>query len=286
MCEAMINFNRDGVLCLLAISAVCILLLAAFVSTAGCVTAAKNTGRELLKTPTPTPTPLPTPTPTPLPTPIPTPSSIPTLAARYVDPFIPGERWESQWYKWHREDVQGINGEGTKDLMVGIVAYRHKFLDSYTWYNNALGQYFTETPPTGTRYLAVWVHEEMLGDNATFDPSMWAFDETAFRLQINGNLYYPYQGHNPVNNIKEFEGYHDYYDVYIAPPFGYDLVFTSHSPQSGGWEAMQRGWLRLGQGNALDGYILFEVPATTYEKDMILTGAFSTFGDAYWHFSP
>jgi hypothetical protein len=132
------------------------------------------------------------------------------------------------------------------------------------------------------RYLAVWVHEEMMGDNQSFDPSMWVFDDSAFRLQIGNRMYIPDYSHNPVNNIKEFDQYDDFYDTYIAPPFGYDLIFTSHAPESGGWEAMPRGWLRLGQGNAVDGYILFQVPEDTFDRDVMLLGSFSTFGDAYW----
>lgn len=264
-------------------------MVVGFTVSSGCITYAKTQGKELitdaLKTPTPTPTPTLLPTPTPTPTPIPTPTTIPTIAPHYVDPYMPGERWEGQWYKWLRTDVQGINGEGLKDLHIGLIVYRHTWLDTYTWYNNAVGQYYTEKPEPGNRFFVAWVHEEMLGDNVSYDPSMWAFDEGDFRLQINQGIWPVDPNHIPVNNIRELENYHDYYDTHTAPPFGYDLVFTGHSPKSGGWEAMRRGWLRMGKGNSLDGYLIFQVPKETYEKDMMLLGAFSTFGDAYWRFS-
>jgi hypothetical protein len=125
----------------------------------------------------------------------------------------------------------------------------------------------------------------MIGDDPSFDPRMWAFDEGDFRLQTESAIYPVDPSHVPVNNILELENYHDLYDVYITPPFGWDLIFTGHAPESGGWEAMRRGWLRMGKSNALDGYLIFQVPEKTYEKDMLLLGSFSTFGGAYWRFS-
>ena len=280
----MIEINYKGIAWGFAI----ILMLIAFVAmvlSAGCITAAKNVGKEIMKTPTPTPTPLPTPTPTPKPTPVPTVSSIPTLAPHYVDPFAPGERWEGQSYQWRRLDVQGINGEGIKDLWVSVITYRHKFLDRYSWFNNADGNYYSQEPSAGNRYLAVWVHEEMMGENSSYDPSMWIFDERSFRLQVGGKAYSADETHNPVNHILEFDQYHDYYDTVIAGPFSWNVRYTGQSPATGGYDATRQGWLRWGPGNAADGYILFEVPKETYEKDVILLGAFSTFGNAYWRFA-
>ena len=279
----MININYKGILWFFMIAAMLIAFMA-MVASSGCVTMAKNIGKDVMKTPTPTPTPKPTPKPV-IPTPVPTPEGVPTLAAHYVDPFLHGERWEGQWFKWLRNDVQGINGEGKKDLYVGIIAYRHKFLDRYSWFNNAVGNYQSQWPADGNRYFAVWIHEEMLGPNSSFDPSMWVFDESAFRLQIGDKVYYPDETHNPVNHILEFDNYHDYYDTVIASPFSWNIRFTGHDPATGGYAATRQGWLRWGPGNAVDGYILFEIPADTYEKDVILLGAFSTFGNAYWRFA-
>ena len=280
----MIEINYKGIAWGFAI----ILMLVAFMAmvvSSGCVTMAKNIGKEVMKTPTPTPTPLPTPTPTPKPTPLPTPVSIPTLAAHYVDPFMYGERWEGQFYEWRRYNVQGINGEGLKDLWVSILAYRHKFLDRYSWYNNAMGNYMSQSPKEGYRYFAVWVREEMLGSNSSYDPSMWVFDESAFRLQVGNSVYYPDETHNPVNHILEFDNYPEYDKAGIAGPFAWKILYTGHDPATGGYTATRPGYMRWGPGNAIDGYILFEIPANTQEKDVMLLGSFSTFGSAYWRFT-
>ena len=276
----MIEFNYRAVIAYGIIALVLSILVLAFVGTSGCITAGKQTIKEIMKTPTPTPTPSPTPTPTKTPTPKPTPSSMPTLAAHYVDPFMPGERWENQWFKWNRIDVQGY-----KDLQIGIVAYRHSFIDKYTWWNAATGNYQEEKPAAGNRYFVVWVHEEMLGENQTYDPSMWIFDERSFKLQVKSSLYDVVTSHNPVNRIKEFDQKYDYYNTFTAPPFGWDIRYSGNSPETAGFVAERRGWLRWGKGNAVDGYLLFEIPKDSMEEQIALIGSFSRFGSAYWKFT-
>lgn len=276
----MIEFNWDSSSKFFIIALILSALVVAMTIDSGCITYAKKIGKDVLATPTPTPTPLPTPTPTPRPTPVPTPKAIETLAAHYVDPFMEGERWENQWFKWTRLDVQG-----NKDLSIGIVAYRHAWLEYYTWWNAALGNYQVQQPAEGNRYFVVWVHEEMLGDNSSYDPSMWIFDETSFRLQANGVVYSPDETHNPVNRIRELDTKYDLYNTVTAGPFGWDLRYSGNNPGTAGYIAERRGWLRWGKGNAVDGYILFEVPESSMENEIYLMGGFSTFGSAYWRFT-
>ena len=274
----MTKFNWEFVAFLAMIVYVLMALMAMALS-AGCVTAAKNVYKDITATPIPTPTPSPTPRPI-IPTPIPTPAGLPTLAMRNVDPFVHGERWQGQWFKWLRTDVQG-----EKELYAGIIVYRSEFVDQLTYYNNLWGQYYQEKPAAGNRYFVVWVHEEMFGENGTYDPSMWIFDEADFRLQINGTMQRNVWPVIPEYQIGEFQNKYDYYDTVIAAPFGYDRVYTSHNPETGGWIAQKRGWLRMGKGNAIDGYMIYEVSDRTMPEDVILLGNFATFGNAYWRFT-
>jgi hypothetical protein len=258
-------------------------VLSAFVMillSAGCIPAGKQIYADATATPIPTPTPSPTPTEAPI-TPEPTPEAIPTLNIEYVDPFAAGARSENQWYKWYRPDVQGL-----KDLQIGIVVYRHRFLDRYTWWNPSTGNYFTQRPAPGYRYFAVWVHQEMIGTNQTDDPSFWSFDSNAFALQVGTTIYtHQINGtYNPVVRIKEFDDYTDYYNTITAPPFGYYIKYTGVNPDTGGFRAEKLGWLRMGQGNAIDGFILYEIPKESQTRDIQLLGEFGTFGSAQWIF--
>ena len=276
----MTDFNWKDFLLFAGIGLGLILGSVILVSTSGCITAAKSITEQALATPTPTPTPLPTPTPTPTPTPKQTPVSLPTIEQRYVDPFIHGERSENQWFKWYRQDVSGL-----KDMTVGIIAYRHTFLDSYTWYNAATGNYQEQYPESGKRYFAVWIHQEMFGTNATNDPRMWGFDKTAFRLQYKNQLIPSDTVHLPVNRILEFDELMDYYHVVTAPPFGYRVFYSGFNPETAGMVAEPIGYLRMGKGNSIDGYLLFEIPKEAFSEDVMLLGSFSTFGTAYWRFA-
>jgi hypothetical protein len=218
-----------------------------------------------------------TPTPTPTPTPKQTPKAIETLAAHYVDPFIHGERWEGQWFKWNRFDVQGL-----KDLSIGIIIYRHAWLDSFTWWDYTSANYQTQKPKEGFRYLVVWVHEEMFGNTTENDPSFWVFDESAFRVQVKGTLYSADTSNNPVNHIKELENYFDFYNAEITKPFTYLIRYSRNDFSDAGVIAERVPVLRMGPGNAADGYILFQVPKNTMEEDVMILGGFSRFGNAYW----
>jgi hypothetical protein len=273
------EINYRGIAYALVVAALLFAFLVCFMATAGCITAAKDTVTVILATPTPTPTPIPTPTATPTPTPKQPPVSLPTIKQQPVDPLIHGERSEGQWFKWYRPDVSG-----TKDLDAGVIAYQHAWLDNYTWYNPSLGQYFKQEPTKGNRYFVVWVHEELFGTNSTNDPGMYPFYDDAFRLQVKGNLIEADTVHNPVCRILELDHKYDYYNTITAPPFGWYIKQIGYSPETGGYAAIPIGEIRMGQGNAADGYILFEVPKNTMTEDVILLGNFARFGSAYWRF--
>jgi hypothetical protein len=277
------KINYGGISLFLVISVLLVMLMLMILST-GCVTAAKNVGREIMKTPTPTPVPVTVPTTAP-PTPRPTPEAVKTIAPYPVDPFVPGQRWEGQWFQWWRKDVQGINSEGKKDLNVGVIVYRHAFLDYYTWYNAEMGNYQVQKPSKGNRYFAVWIHEEMIGNTTEFDPSMWIFDQDSFYLQVYDQII-PYnpEVHNPVLRILEFDRMYDYYDTVTAGPFGYRVQYQRSESDSAGYMAIPQGWLRMGEGNAADGYLIYEIPERTMEEDLQLIGTFATFGQASWRF--
>ena len=275
----MIDINYKGMLWCLAIVVMMVLVLMAMVASSGCVSAAKAVYSDLTATPVPTPTPEPTPIPT-IPTPIPTPIGLPILDARYVDPYMQGERWEGQWFKWLR-----LNVSGYKNLNPGIIIYRHAFLDYYTWYNNDLAQYFVQKPSEGKRYFVVWIHEEVLGENQTYDPSMAIFDEMAFRLQYKGILISPDSTYSPLNRIREFEHTYDYYNTERTGPFAYLVRYSSSARGTAGFIAERMTFLRMGPGNSIDGYVIYEVPKDAQESDLLIVGSFARFGSAYWRFA-
>jgi hypothetical protein len=272
------EFNYKGVCALIGLILILICLMTLILS-AGCITASKNIYIDITATPAPTPTPEPTPVPTiEIITPEPTPAAI-EIQEDYVDPYASGERNFGQWFKFYRADVQGL-----KDLDYGIIAYRWRFLDRYTWYNAAQGNYFTERAPEGSRFVAIWVRQETFGTNISDDSSFWVFEDKSFALQVKDKLVPQDASHNPVNLIKEFDDYTDYTNTITAPPHNYYIKYTGHNPATGGFAAEKIGVIRMGPGNAIDGYLLYIVPKDTQVRDMIFLGNFGTFGSAQWKF--
>ena len=271
------EINWDGIIGWLIIAFVLVAFVAMILS-AGCITLAKSAYTDLTATPEPTPTPIPI-IPAPTPTPRQTPTALESILQKPVDPFIHGERSEGQWFKWYRPDILGL-----KDLDAGVIAYRHAWLDNYSWYDNAMGQYYKQEPTKGNRYFVVWVHEEIFGTNSTNDPGMYPFYDDAFRIQVKDKLIEADTVHNPVCRILELDHKYDYYNTITAPPFGWYIKQIGYSPETGGYAALRIGEIRMGQGNAADGYILFEVPKGTMTEDVILLGNFARFGSAYWRF--
>ena len=222
---------------------------------------------------------IPKPTPIPTPTPRQLPIALPTIPQITVDPYIHGERWEGQWFKWYRPDVVGL-----MDLHAGIIVYDHAWLDSYTWYNTPMGQYYKQEPTKGNRYFAVWINQEAFGTDAHNNTGFYPFYENAFRLQVKDRLIEVDTVHNPTCRILEFDNKDDYYNAITAPPLGYYIKRVGYTPETGGYVALRIGEIHIGKSNSESGYLLFEVPKDTQPEDVMLLGNFQRFGTAYWRF--
>lgn len=230
--------------------------------------------------------------PTPIPFAVTTIPPAPTTAikAKQIDMYANGERWQKQWFRHvtMRRIVQGNDLSPMKPLEFGVVVYDHKFLSSYTWWSDANGQYYREVPAPGYKYLIVFVHEEVFGDPKFNIPNMPILDAADFVVQNKQNFYYNDTTYNPVDRILEFDTKGDYYGISRVGAFGYTRIFvgqsTLYNTQFGGWIAEQKTDVYTGLGNAVDGYIVYQVPSYATDSDTFLVGNFGTQGNAYWRF--
>lgn len=231
-------------------------------------------------------------TPTKIPVAIATIPPVPTspIKAKQVDMYADGERWEKQWFK-HVSMLKTnplSDVAPKKPLEFGVVVYDHKFLSSYTWWSDVNGQYYREIPRPGYKFLFVFIHEEVFGDSRTHIPNMPVFDESSFVVQIKQDLYYNDTNYNPVNHILEFDTKGDYYGISRVAAFAYTRIFIGRSvrygTQYGGWIAEKKIDMYTGQGNAVDGYIIYQVPTNATDNDTLLVGNFGAQGNAFWRF--
>jgi hypothetical protein len=216
------------------------------------------------------------------PTPIPTPG----IKAKQVDAYATGERWEKQWYKHieMKRPNQFSDASPKKPLEYGIVVYDHKFMSSYTWWSDANGQYYKEIPKQGYKFLFVWIHEEVFGDPKINIHNMYGFDERCFVVQRNDIFYYNDTTYNPVNRILEFDNKGDLYGISRTSAFGYQRTYVGMSSRYGGWIAEDKSDIYIGNGNAWDGYVIYQVPESSTDSDVLIVGNFKEQENAYWRF--
>jgi hypothetical protein len=245
-----------------------LMLLAFMVITSGCVTAAKNTYRQLTATPIPTPTPEPTPEPeiTEL-----TPEPVPTESEQaYM--LRTGGYYMREWHHWFRENANNFG----EDLSTWVTVYNYKTMPQYHYYSVSWARDFLQKPEPGMKYLFVFVNMYSDGDDAR----QYGFKQHAFTVNIGDTMYYVDESYDPTLRIAEFEETFDYAHVEGVRPYGYKIT---QEAGTGIIRAEEQEILYWGRSNAWDGYIVYQIPAETKDTDIRVHGSFSNLGGrVYW----
>ena len=213
--------------------------------------------------------------PTTIPTPKPTVTVEPTSTYKLVDAFNGGERYEGQWFRWRWENASGLQ-KSTPSANRGIVVYGHSYHDGFTQWNDAWGNYQFVVPPAGTRFLAVYVHEEDFGPT---DTGTWGYGASYFYLQYGQDMTTKFisDSYNPIYHLVELEDTkNNYYDIERLKPFGMHRVYVGmQAAGTGGYELEEYYSLRTGRGNSWDGFILYVVPLWVTDSDIRIVGNFA-----------
>jgi hypothetical protein len=199
-------------------------------------------------TPTPTVTITPSPTtvmPTATTVPTPTPDPFPdALPLKKVFPFSEGK----------------TASEGT--------VYRYWINDTYTWHNDNDNKYYLSQPKSGNKYLLVYANVVNRGDTAFPYPK-----SNSIYVHYNGNVYTVDPSHyipdkagnrdaTPIE-IQEIQYQSDMFNMEYVEDYGYAHGTTSN-------------FVYPGTSNSIDGYLIYEVPASlTPDKtfvEIVFTG--------------
>jgi len=261
-----------------------VLLLVIFaLITSGCVTASKNVYHGIVDTPTPTPTPEPTIEPNVTQAPVVMVTEDPIAYMLRTN----GYRMRD-WHQWFRADVQGINGEGTKDLHTLVTVYDYKFMDSYRWWSVSWARKFVVKPDSrDEQFLFVFVnmYSDDRGDGAGDDVRQYGMGCDHFSVQIDGRIYQTEWIEYPERRITEFDNLYTYDHVTTPGPYGFKIV---QEKGSGVIRAEQLEWLMGGRSNAWDGYCLYQVPRNDAEGNPVnatntkIIGNFGNLGGQCW----
>lgn len=192
---------------------------------------------------------------------------------------FPGERNAGQWYEFSINNVSG-----DRDVKYHFTVYDTQIKNSYEYRTDAWGQWWTESPEPGKKFLFVWICG--YSEGTTWD----GWESERFYLWDNGkqinqepvilsdigkvNKGGSWSTKTPPRTIRFIENRSSYQDfTYSQDAYGYQdgLVMNRMEP---------------GKSNAWNGYIIYQVPKTSELKDMQILGWFGYHGTAIWNLKP
>jgi hypothetical protein len=148
----------------------------------------------------------------------------------------------------------GENTDPTKDTTSEGTIYRVWINDTYTWHNDMDNAYYVQKPKPGNKYLFVFINAFNKGNLRVWPPT-----SDNIKIHYNGQVYSPDPTHflpDKAKDLKEIPV--EVKEVqYFSKLFGTEYVEDygfSHGTQS--------SYLYPGKSNAIDGYLIFEVPSS------------------------
>jgi hypothetical protein len=207
------------------------------------------------------------------------PDSLYPIGGKY-NATVPGERNAGQWYEW-----QIINVSGYADVKYHFTIYDAEIKDSYEYRSDAWGQWWTETPNPGKKFLFVWVCGWSEGT------TWWGWGQDRFFAWVKGTTLKPEDvKYSDIGKVYRGGGSSNEVPPYTIKGFEDRITFPGF-PNCGdeayGYKegiALER--MEPAKSNAWSGYIIYQVPSDTKLKDIQIAGWFGYFGTAYWNLEP
>lgn len=179
------------------------------------------------------------------------------------------------------------NALGNQDMKVTTIVYDYKFFDKLHWFNPTTYKYQESLPNAGEEYQYCFIFitvfmDDIIGD----DTRMWMFNRSYFGLYdgdtMHFNQEYPYQ-----IRFKELENTPTYDSVTYVQAF---KQYRNYNPEeynvkTAGEYSEEHYYLRGGQSNAIDGYLIYEIPKSKTPDDLIVFANFASFGSSRWRLS-
>jgi len=163
---------------------------------------------------------------------------------------------------------------GDGEVQSKATVYRYWINNTYEWHNDMDNRFYVQKPRTGYKYLIVFVNMENNGETRVWFPR-----STAIAVHYDGGTYYLDQTHklpdktgnikDTAVEIKEIQYIRKLSGAEYVEDFGY-----SHSTQY--------GFLYPGQSNAVDGYIIYEVPESLTLENTYVVIPFNAQDTAIW----
>jgi hypothetical protein len=154
--------------------------------------------------------------------------------------------------------------------------YRYWINETYHWHNDMDNKYYTEPvrPAPGYKYVFIFVNIENIGTDAYPYPksNLITLISEGNEYHVDTSHYLPDKSGNlkatPIE-VQEIEFLSDYFNLEHVEDYGY-----SHATMS--------DFIYPGQGNAIDGYLIYRVPESLDPKKTYVHIVFDGQDQAVW----
>ena len=197
----------------------------------------------------------------------------------FASEYESGIRKIKRPFSWYRADVTGL-----KDMSVHVVIYDYRIFDTYHWFNPQDYKYYEEKATKGNKFLFVFINIYM-DDVIGKDTRMWLPDANHFGVQIDNSLYMPIEFEKQLR-IKELEDVYNYNDDSRVNYYGGFRTYEKGNSDTAGEIYQNLTYLKGGKSNAIDGYIVYEIPNNIQDEQLIVSGNFYEFGNSAWVLKP
>jgi len=209
-----------------------------------------------------------------------------------VTPTPDGNKYFASEYQ---EGIRKINrpfsliSENSKDGIVTsihAVVYDYKIFNRYHWFNPTDSKYYEENANLKHKFIFVFFNiyqDDVIGEDTRF----WVPSEKQMILRINNVDYRPIESVKQIR-IRELEETFNLNDDSRVVYFNTKNVYsrsTEHRDTAG--ETFYTiDVLKGGQSNAIDGYLIFEIPYSVKDEDILFGCNFYTWGNSFWKLKP
>jgi len=244
-----------------------LILLVLLAALAGCQGAKGSSARNVTTVttqPLTTPVPVVTEETTPVETPVPTtPTQVP------VPPRVTLALGEEYRY-------------GPAGFTIKASVTRYRYLDRYHWLDPTSGLFFPQLPDVGNRFLFVYIHMVNLGSVAQWIPSADAFSLCGILPSGDNSCYtnLPYQNTTGYDEtaLERLNSTYQWIREVGVNERDYAYLRNSWYLSSG----HAGGFLWPGESNAINGYLVYEVPRNLSVENTLISVWFNNQSSATW----
>ena len=196
----------------------------------------------------------------------------------FASEYETGIRKINRPFSFMREKTSGL-----KNTVVHAVVYGFREMNYYTWFNPVEYKYYNEYPIGENNKFMFIFYNIYLDDITGDDTRLWITTEKQMNLQINDVVYSPVEYPKQIR-IKELENTFNLNEDSGISAYNSKTAysFSSEYRNTAGEYSQTYDVLKGGKSNAIDGYIIFEIPKNSKSEDMLFAVNYNTFGNSFW----